>query len=323
MEKKLNEEFLKKINEIYSKKELKIIEDWFKNKKPTTFRINSLKNDYDVLKNFEWYNYELEKIPYLKNSYKIIKNWTLKLSLMKSFKKWYIYVQWITSQIPVELIDFPEDIKNFKVLDLTAAPWGKSTQISWKMNNLWEIVSNEKNTLRLDKLNYTIKNLWAKNIEVIKWDANNLKEKFLDWYFDLIIADLPCSSEWRINLELEKTYKYLSKPAINKRNYKVAQEILKNNISLLKSWWQLLYSTCTLDPLENEGIVHFLLSNYPELEIVNISNFFEQKWIKELSKPWIKKYGKYIFRNEVTNSIRILPSKDTEWFFVAKFIKKL
>jgi len=322
MKEKLNKDFLDKLTRIYSKEELEIIKEWFENKNPTIFRINNLKNDYDVLKNFEGYNYETEKIPFLKDSYKIIKEWTLKLSLMKSFKKWYIYVQWLTSQIPVNLIDFPENCENFKVLDLTAAPGWKSTQISWEMNNTWEIVASENNTLRVDKLNYTINNLWASNIEVIKWDANKLKETLLEWYFDVIIADLPCSAEWRINLDLEKTYKFLEKPGINKRNSKIQQEILKNSISLLKKWGQLIYSTCTLDPLENEWIVHFLLSHFKDLQVEDISDFFNQEWLKKISKPWIKQYWKQVYRNEVSKAVRILPSKNTEWFFVAKLTKK-
>lgn len=320
--KRLNKEFLEKLWLIYTKNELKKIEEWFSLNKKTTFRINNLKNDYDVLKNFEWYDYEIKKINYLSDAYEIVKNWNLKLSLMKSFKKWYIYVQSITSQIPVELIKLPEDLDNFNVLDLTAAPGWKSTQISSKMNNKWKIIANENNTIRLGKLNYTINKQGAQNIETIKFDANLLKEKFKKETFDVIIADLPCSAEWRINLEKEKSYKFLKKQWINKKNYKIQQEILKNNIWLLKSWWQLIYSTCTIDPLENEWIVHYILSNFPELEIQDISKFFEQEWLKQISKKWIKKYKKYIFRNEVENSFRIFPTKITEWFFVVKFKKK-
>ena len=128
--KRLDKKIIDKLELVYDKNELKIVEKGFLNANPTVFRINTLKDDYDVLENFKWYWYELEKVPYMENAYKIIKEWTLKLSLMKSFKKWYIYIQGITSQIPVELIDLPEDLTEFKVLDLTAAPGWKTTQIS-------------------------------------------------------------------------------------------------------------------------------------------------------------------------------------------------
>jgi 16S rRNA C967 or C1407 C5-methylase (RsmB/RsmF family) len=138
----------------------------------------------------------------------------------------------------------------------------------------------------------------------------------------LIIADLPCSAEWRVNLEKEKTYKFLEKSWINKRNYKLQQDILKNTISLLKKGWELIYSTCTLDPLENEGIVHYLLINFPELEIVDISEFFNKPELYEISRPGITSYKKYIFKKEVAKSVRLLPSEISEWFFVVKFRKK-
>lgn len=321
--KRLNKDFLEKLQQIYSKDELKIIEEWFSIERPTVFRINSLKNDdYNVIETFKNYGYKLEKVEYLENAYKILEVWKLKLVNMKPFTKWYIYVQGITSQIPVELIDLPENKNDFKVLDLTAAPGWKSTQIVSRLDNKWEIVANEMNLIRYDKLKYTVQKQDAKNIEVIKHDANKLKDIFVPGYFDVIIADLPCSAEWRINLDKEKTFKFLEKQGINKRNYKAQQEIIKNSIWLLKTWGQLVYSTCTIDPLENEWIVHYILSNFSELEVQDISDYFNKKWLKNISKKWIKKYKKYIFRNEVERSVRLLPSKNTEWFFVVKFIKK-
>ena len=319
---RLDKKFLEKLGQIYSKEELEIIEEWFKNPNPTVFRVNTLKNDFDALQNLKDYGFEFEKIDFLENAYKITKTWKLKLSDLKAFKKWYIYLQWITSQIPVELIDLPEDLEALKVLDLTAAPWGKTTQMSAKMNNNWTIIANEQNAIRLEKLSYTVDKQDAKNVEIIKFDANNLKNNFENDFFDIVIADLPCSAEWRINLEKEKSYKYLEKPGINKRNYRLQQEILKNNIPLLKSWGQLIYSTCTLDPIENEGIVNDLLFRFPELEIQDISEYFSREWLKEISKSWILRYKKQVYKPEVSKSFRILPSKNTEWFFVAKFIKK-
>ena len=322
---KLDSKFLEKLEVVYSKEELKIIEEWFKNPNPTVFRVNTLKTDFDAIQNLIDYGFEIEKIDFLQNAYKIIKVWKLKLSDLKSFKKWYIYLQWITSQIPVELISFPlqgGDLEGGKILDLTSAPGWKTTQIAARMQWKWEIFANEQNAIRIEKLKYTVEKQDASNVQIIKFDANNLHKHFEKEMFDVIIADLPCSAEWRINLEKEKSYKYLEKPGINKRNYKLQQSILQNNIWLLKIWGQLIYSTCTLDPTENEWIVNDLLFKFPELELQDISEFFEQKWLKEISKPWILKYKKQVYKPEVSKSVRILPSKITEWFFVAKFIKK-
>ncbi len=324
MQKKLSENFLEKLVKIYTKEELEIVKQGFStNKRPTVFRINTSKtNEKEIEENLTLNDLKIEKIPYLTNAYTLV-NWKEKdLWDLRIFREWKIYMQGITSQIPVELINIPENVENFKVLDLTSAPGWKTTQISTKMWDQGLIIANEKNTIRFEKLAFTIKRQRTANVELYKTDANNLKNVFAENFFDVIIADLPCSAEGRINLEKEKSYKYLEKPGLNKINYRIQQEILKNNIWILKTGWQLIYSTCTLDPRENEGIVHYLLSNFPELELEDISNFFKQDWLKEISKPWIKTYEKLIFRKEIINSYRIFPSPTTEWFFVAKFVKK-
>jgi len=321
--KRLNKDFIEKLKLIYTKEELEKIKLAFANEdKKTVFRINPLKTDFDAIKELKDLWFKIEEINFLKDSYKILKNWKSRLAETKSFKDGYIYVQWITSQIPVNLINLQKKW-DFKALDLTAAPWGKTSQLAWIMKNSWEIIANELNKIRLEKLKYTLKKQWVKNTKITNFDARDLKNHFDKDSFDVIIADLPCSAEWRIDLNKEKSYKYLEKPWINKRNYKLQQDILRHTISLLKSWWELIYSTCTLDPLENEGIVHYLLSNFPELEIVDISDFFMQDLLKEISKKGIKSYKKYIFKKEVEKSIRLLPFIDTEWFFVAKFRKKI
>ncbi len=316
--KQLDKKFLEKLELIYSQEELKLIEKGFNSKRKTTFRLNSCKNDFDAINELKDLWYKLKQIDFLEDAYFIEEIWKIKLSETKSFKNGYIYVQWISSQISALLVDI-ENPKN--ILDLTAAPWWKSTQIACKYPKS-KIYANELNKIRFEKLAYTINKQGAKNIELLNLDARELKKHFSEWFFDIIIADLPCSAEWRINLEKEKSYKYLEKSWLNKRNYKLQQDILKNTISLLKTWWELIYSTCTLDPLENEWIVHYLLINFPELEIVDINKFFDKSWLKEILKNWITSYKKYIFKKEVSKTIRLLPSEISEWFFVAKFRKK-
>ena len=334
MKTKLTESFLAKLKEIHTPKELKIIEAGFSTeKRDVTFRVNTLKTTNEkVEKYLKEKGLKIEKVPYLENGYKLLDGkekdlWDLNIS-----SEGKIYIQWITSQLIWELAETTSPLapllrgegntKDFKALDLTAAPGSKTSHLSAILNNEWEIVANEMNTIRSEKLNFTIKRQWCKNVEVVKGDARELKSNFIEGHFDLIIADLPCSAEWRINLTNEKSYAFLEKPGLNKRNYKMQQDILKNTIALLKVGWSLIYSTCTLDPQENEWIVHYLLSIFKDLEIEDISKTFKHKDIKKYTKTWIKSYGKYIYRKDVEKSVRIFPSVDTEWFFIAKFTKK-
>lgn len=315
----LPELFYERLNEIYSKNELKIIDNWFSTiKKPIYFRVNTLKwNSKIVEVELKENKLEFEKLDFLENSYKLI-NWKERdLWDLEIYKSWIIYLQSISSQIPVNLFDkkiFDNLWKDIKILDLASAPWWKTSQLSELTKNNWEIIACELSSIRIDKMNYNFKKLWVKNVKIVSGDSKKSLEEYRDCYFDIILFDAPCSWEAIINYNKEKSYKWWDIKNIGK-NYKLQKEILRNNLRLLKKDWELIYSTCTLSPEENEWIVHFLLCNFPELTSQDINLDFKYK------KNWIKKFWKYIYKNEVSKSLRILPSEENDWFFVAKFKK--
>jgi len=126
MDKKLPKELIDRLKEIYSRDELKIINSWFKcESRKTTFRINTLKTSTkDVLDILKEKNLDFEKVSFLKNWYILI-NWKEKdLWDLDIYKQGKIYMQSISSQLPVDLLDL-EDFH--KVLDITAAPGWKKT----------------------------------------------------------------------------------------------------------------------------------------------------------------------------------------------------
>lgn len=327
MKNKLPALFHERLEQIYNKADRDIIYAGYETlKRQPSFRINSLRALPEmVLDILAGQKCELEKIEMIPNCY-ILKNglekdlWDLDL-----FKAGKIYLQQITSQIPVHFLDLKE---GNKVLDVTAAPWSKTSQIAELLKNTGEIIACDNNQIRFDKLEFTLKRQGVKNTTAIKTDARKIGDVLGDLYekkwesrddvfesFDNILFDAPCSAEGRINLNEEKTYAYW-KPEIIKRNYAVQKEILQKILPLLKKGWTLVYSTCTLAPEENEAICHFILSNYPEMEIQDLPFTYKN------ARPGIKSFGKQIYRNEVQKSMRILPSDETEGFFVAKFKKK-
>ncbi len=314
---KLPLELQNRLNEIYTKAELEIIDSAFNSEKRTTsFRVNTLKTTNKELEKELQENWlEYKKVDFLKNWYILINGTEKDLWDLDIFKQGKIYLQSVSSQLSVNVLD----LKDFdKVLDVTAAPGWKTSQASAILKNTWEIVANDNNSIRIDKLNFTLKRQWCRNVNVIKTDARLIWEKNPEYieYFDKIIADLPCSAEWKINLNKEKSYSYWNMWVV-KRNFKLQKEIIKSVIPLLKSGWELVYSTCTLAPEENEAMVHMILSCYPELEIVDMNI----SW--EYIKPWLSWFWKHVYRKDVTKSIRVLPSTETEWFFVAKFKKTI
>lgn len=324
--KNLPKEFTQRLKEIYSKEDLEIIEKWFNTeKRKPSFRVNLIKSNNEEIKSeLEKKWLKITKVDFLKNWY-ILEEWTEKdLWDLDIFKQGKIYMQQITSQIPVEYLDLKEWNK---VLDITAAPWSKTSQIASELKNTWKVIAVDNNQIRIDKLTFTLKRQWVKNAKIIKTDARNIQIELgqieeKNWYskddifeeFDNILFDAPCSAEGRINLNVEKTYAFWKSEIIS-RNYKLQKQILQKIVPLLKKGWTLVYSTCTLAPEENEAVVHFILSNYPELQIQNINLDYKN------TRPWIKSFWKQVFRNDVIKSMRILPSDESEGFYLAKFKK--
>ncbi len=328
MANKLPDTFWERLKLIYSPEDIKTIEKWLNlETRKTSFRINTIKSDEEEIAHvLKEYSLDMKKVDFLENCYTLENGIEKDLWDLDIFKQWKIYLQQIASQIPVPFMDIRD---GNTILDCTAAPGSKTSQMASLMKNTWKIIAVDNNQIRIDKLNFTLKRQGSKNVEVIKTDARKLSEPLWEllkkeWgkttdsneYFDNILLDAPCSAEWRMNLNKEKTYWFWA-DNIFKRNYRLSKSILEEVIPMLKKWGTLMFSTCTLAPEENEAIVHFVLSNYPEISIEEIS--LENKNIR----PWIKSFGKQIFRNDVIKSIRCLPSEETEWFFIAKFKKNI
>lgn len=306
--------FLQNLKKIYTAEELEIIHNWFNTKKrKLSLRLNGIKT------NIEKFEAELtekwivfEKIKWLENAYMLDELSEKDLQKMRMYNTWEVYLQWLASQLPVLFFD---DLKWKTVLDVTSAPGWKTSQLASCMQNLWEITALELGQIRLEKLNYTLSRQWVTNTQVIKTDARSFQT---DKKFDAILLDAPCSSEWRINLYYEKSYWFLSETN-NKKNYKLQKAIINNVLQYLANWWEFIYSTCTLHPLENEAIVHFIISNFPELETCELDETILQSF---RYKAAITKFWDTVYNKKVAHAVRILPSEKHEWFFIAKFFKK-
>lgn len=157
--------------------------------------------------------------------------------------------------------------QNMKVLDLAAAPSGKSTHLLSYLNNTGILVSNEINPKRSKVLVENIERFGARNIVVTNESAGRLSQIF-QGYFDMIVLDAPCSGEGMFRKQPEAT-EYWSEtyPA---QCAQLQREILADALKMLTTGGELIYSTCTWAPEENEEIVDWLLENY-SLELVEIS----------------------------------------------------
>ena len=308
----LPQALLDRLKSIYWENGQKNVISWFSSKRKTTFRINTLKSSKEEIENYlKEKSIPFGEVDFLKWVYVTWKEYEYTLKWSDIFYSWKIYVQWISSMLPVYFMGLEnKDV----VLDMTAAPGSKTTQMSAIMENSWKIYALEQNKIRFDKLNYNIKLQWATNVETLKMDARKIEEKFNDGFFDKILLDAPCSAEWRISLENEKSFGFWSLKNIQDKNV-LQEELLEIAFKKLKSWWVLIYSTCTLAPEENEEVINYILEKHPSLSIAEIS------LENELATKWITWFGWKSYSQELSKTIRIMPSELTEGFFMAKLRK--
>ena len=156
--------------------------------------------------------------------------------------------------------------EGMRVLDLAAAPGGKSTHLLSYLNNTGLLVSNEINNKRSKILVENIERFGAKNVLVTNESAERLAKVFSS-YFDLIVLDAPCSGEGMFRKQPDAMdYWSLDYPA---QCAALQREILEDAVKMLANGGELVYSTCTWAPEENEEIVAWLLDEFP-LELVDI-----------------------------------------------------
>lgn len=146
-----------------------------------------------------------------------------------------------------------------KVLDLAAAPGGKSTQLAAYLANQGILVSNEISSKRAKILVENMERFGATNVVVTNESADRLAEVFKG-YFDVIVLDAPCSGEGMFRKQPDAmdywSTDYPSQCASLQR------EILADAVTMLAEGGHLIYSTCTWATEENEEIVHWLLDTY-------------------------------------------------------------
>lgn len=139
--------------------------------------------------------------------------------------------------------------QNMKVLDLAAAPGGKTTHLLSYLNNTGILVSNEINPKRSKVLVENIERFGARNVVVTNESAGRLSQVF-QGYFDLIVLDAPCSGEGMFRKQPEAMeYWSESYPA---QCAQLQREILEDTIKMLATNGELIYSTCTWATEENE-----------------------------------------------------------------------
>ena len=296
---RLPDKFMEELYENYSPIEVDNILIGMNQDRYTTLRVNTLKYDIHSLMNyFKEKNIKFERVPWYKDAL-IIKNAKEKdIQKLDIYEKGYIYLQSLSSMVPPIVLN-PKPSES--VLDVAAAPGSKTTQLAAIMDNKGKILANELDKIRFERLKYNIDSQGATMVETINKRGEVLGTIYEE-QFDKVLLDTPCSGEGRFIATSTATYRNWSEKTV-KDLVKLQKKLIQSAAKALKPRGELVYSTCTINKHENEEIIEYAI-NELGLKLINIDlEIKDAIRIKE-------------------KSIKILPSKTMEGFFIAKFVKK-
>ncbi len=274
-----------------------------------SIRINTLNGTIaEVKKSIEAKGWKLEAIPWCKEGFWIEHSERRDVGNLLEHHLGKIYVQEAASMIP-PLVLQPQPGE--MVLDLCAAPGSKTTQIAAMMHNKGLIVANDYKGDRLSSLGINVQRSGLTNCLVTKMHG----KRFHGFLFDKILVDAPCSGTGTIRKSLKTIT--IWNPLMITKLARQQKELLENAFNNLKAGGELVYSTCSVEPEENEGVINFLLQKCPEAEIVAVN-------IPGLrTSPPILEFAGENYDLSIKHTLRIWPQdNDTEGFFIAKIHKK-
>jgi len=295
---KLKKEFVKKYSKLT---DFNKYEEYINKFPKQSIRINTLKISVrEFKKRFDW---KLKQIPWCKEGFWIkqgSEGERITIGNTYEHQLGYIYSQISCSMIPVEVL---KPKKDDVVLDMCAAPGSKTTQMAAKMKNQGVIIANDKKWQRIKALVANLQRCGVYNTVVTIEDGRKIKGRY-----DKILVDVPCSATGKIkgftrdSIKIVKSYSTHLIDVLSK----LQKQLLVHGFDLLKENGTLVYSTCSLEPEEDEEVIKYLLKER-DAKLVKISGFkskvnSEEKELKKCIKIWPQFY-------------------DTEGFFVAK-IKK-
>lgn len=303
VKRKLPQAFVDNLYELFSPLTVDKILSGMAGERYTTLRVNTLKYDIQsLMRYFKEKNIKFERVTWYQDAF-IIKNVTEKeIQKLDIFEKGYIYLQSLSSMVPPLVLN-PKPGE--KVLDLTAAPGSKTTQMAAMMQNTGSILANELDKIRCERLQYNVTAQGASIVTV----SNDYGERIGSKYsqaFDKVLLDTPCSGEGRFLATDPRTYRSWSERKVSEL-VKMQKKLFKSAYEALKPDGTMVYSTCTLNLAENEQILEWALEQF-NLKLLDIE--LELREIQQGQTESTKQ------------AIKILPSRNTEGFFVAKLLKK-
>lgn len=300
METKIPKFLKEKLEKQYGGDLAKAILEGYEKTRKVTLRVNTIKSSVEKIEEeLKNHKIEYETVEWSKEAF-IIKNKREKeIEELEIYKNGEIYLQSLSSMLPPIVLEPKEGTD---ILDMAAAPGGKTTQIAALVNNKASITACELNNIRAQRLKYNIEKQGATCVYVMQTDARKINDFFS---FDQILLDAPCSGSGTLNVNDENLNKIFTEKLVQK-SVKSQKELLKKALKVLKLGQEMVYSTCSILQEENEDIINTL--NKKEYEIIPI----QFSGIQQLP----------MLPTKIEGTLCVMPTELYEGFFVAKIRKK-
>lgn len=265
-------------------------------------RVNTLRiEEKELVERLERKGVVMEKIPWTEHGYRVLES-SIPIGATPEYLLGYYFLQDPASMKACEaLAPKPGEI----VLDMAAAPGGKTTYLSQLMKNTGAIVAIDVNPHRMKSLKSNINRIGCMNVIAINMDALHVKR--LGIVFDRILLDAPCTGTGTAH----KNPEVLEKSEQDLRICSLQRELLRAGLEVLKPGGVLVYSTCSYLPEENEFIINEALENYK----------IELEEVEHGEEAYLNPYGVSL-REEIRKAKRFFPWKHgSQGFFIAKIRK--
>lgn len=280
--------------------------------RPVTLRANTLKNDIrELMAELSAEGVKFDRVLWYPEALVVKNRRERELSELAAYREGRLYLQSLSSMVPALVLQpRPGD----RVLDLAAAPGGKTAQMAMLMRNRGHILANDSHPLRLERLRYNLARQGVTIAEATLSDGRALGKRHPE-SFDCVLLDAPCSGEGLFRASDPATWRHWSFHQVE-RLASLQRKLFASAWQALKLGGVLVYSTCTLAPEENECVVDWALAEYGD----GIQTLPSPLALPD-AEPALSGMPGREFSPEVGRAFRIHPGRLFEGFFVCLFRK--
>lgn len=304
--------FLRRLEHILTPHHFACYQSALTTEKMTSFRVNTLKAEVEkIISELKELKFSPEPISWCPDSFYLPASQRNALTKSTLLYEGSIYIQ-NSSSLFATLVLNPQPLE--EILDLAAAPGGKTLHIAALMHNQGRIAAVEPVKDRFFRLKANVNNAKADIVKTYRKDGITIG-RLVPERFDRVLLDAPCSSEGRFNLKEPSTFAFWSEKKILEMARKQKQ-LIHSAIQALKPEGILVYCTCSFAPEENEMIIDHALKKWGDkIEILPFNVPFSNY------QPGLLSWKETHFSPAMKQAIRIIPDNKMNGFFICKMRK--